>query len=305
MTYRQRGRLLMLVIVAVTLLYVRLVAFGGPPVGVQPEPLRDEVALQVLLDDPAVRHVVVPAQEDPYELGAEAIRLPSNTTITFESGTTFRGSGPYGLLLAHRSTNLKIIAHGATFIYGGPPDSEHIGQRACLWLMGVSNVTVEGGTFINESRGDGIKVGMEIDFAHPQWGATSPRAPSQMVTVRDVIAKGARNGVSVVSCAGFYAFDSGFENTGTLSPRAGIDWEPSAPSDVVTGLMRSCTLGGNTAFMVNVTPLGPTSTPVGITAEGITFINVPNQGGVRVIGLGFNDDAPGSLTLNGLRWSGP
>ena len=196
-------------------------------------------------DEPVI---VIDRKPTPWFATPLVCRKPK--TIRFEDGAwlvakrgEFKGAGDT-LLTFSECDGVKILGAGPdrcglrmwrddymnTNLYA---TSEH---RTGLAIRSCANVLVEC-VSVRESGGDGLYI------ANVGRG----RAPCRNVTVRNcVFDRNCRQGASVISVDGLLMEGVVMSNTRGRPPQAGIDFEPNAKGEMISGVvMRNCRTEGN------------------------------------------------------------
>jgi hypothetical protein len=174
--------------------------------------------------------------------------------IAGTGGTVFVPDGTYLVVTAAGKKRLALkskmtlkLAKGAT-LKAIPNDSE---KYSVLWISGVSNVTVTGGTLEGdreERKGKSGSWGMGIHInrgashvtisgltAKKMWGDGFYVQGAKDVTFCSVVAdNNRRQGLSIIDAEGLVVLNSIFKNTRGTRPSAGIDFEPDDGEQKVT-----------------------------------------------------------------------
>ena len=196
-------------------------------------------------DEPVI---VLDRKDGPWTSTPLVCRRPK--TVLFEDGAwlvakrgEFRGAGDT-LLTFDACRGVRVLGPGPgrcgfrmwrddymnTNLYAR---SEH---RMGVSLRSCEDVLIEG-IASNESGGDGLYISNR--------GRNS--APCRNVTVRNCLFdRNCRQGVSVISVDGLLMESVVMSNTRGMPPQAGIDFEPNAKGEMITGVvMRNCRTEGN------------------------------------------------------------
>jgi len=176
--------------------------------------------------------------------------------IAGTGGTVFVPDGTYMVAAAAGKKRLALksemtlkLAEGAT-LKAIPNDAE---KYSVLWISGVSNVTVTGGTLEGdreEHKGKSGAWGMGIHInrgashvtisgttAKKMWGDGFYVQGAKDVKFCSVIAdNNRRQGLSIIDAEGLVVLHSIFKNTRGTRPGAGIDFEPDDGEQKVTGV---------------------------------------------------------------------
>jgi len=174
--------------------------------------------------------------------------------IAGTGGTVFVPDGTYMVVAAAGKKRLALksdmtlkLAKGAT-LKAIPNDSE---KYSVLWISGVSNVTVTGGTLEGdreEHKGKSGAWGMGIHInrgasrvtisgvtAKEMWGDGFYVQGAKDVKFCSVVAdNNRRQGLSIIDAQGLLVLNSIFKNTRGTRPGAGIDFEPNDAEQKVT-----------------------------------------------------------------------
>ena len=203
--------------------------------------------LQAALDSGAKR-VVVDRQAGPW-ITTPLFGRRSDQEIVFERGVELRAKkgafrGRNDCLMRLTSvTNVTVRGYGATWRmhradYDAAPYAK--GEwRHSLSILSAVNVTVEGLTFV-ESGGDGVYVADD--------GRTC--RPCRNVVLRDLVCdRQYRQGISVITVDGLLVERCRMVNTFGTPPAAGIDFEPNAAHEELSGIVvRDCEFGNNQGY---------------------------------------------------------
>ena len=201
--------------------------------------------VQAALDSGA-RKVVFDRREGPWV--TTSVWARSNTEIVFEDGVEllakrgeFREVRDACLMNVVCVSNVVIRGEGGggrlrMWIddYHGK-DYKRSEWRHALNIMSSSNVTVEKMSFL-KSGGDGIYLGEK-----------TPRVSNRGIVIRDCVCDGNnRQGISVITADGLLIERTVLSNTKGTNPKAGIDFEPNSPRQMLRDIvMRDCLTKGN------------------------------------------------------------
>lgn len=210
----------------------RFLGAGSGKVTVDCPDKRDcTVAVQAALSNVAVDEVIIPpaAADEPWAVGPLYIYRSNLRLTLLPKAVLYAKQGEFkkggDCLLRIRSDmghghvhNVTVLATGATLrmrkMEYVPPDYRKAEWRHTLSILGASDVTVVGGTYL-ESGGDGIYVDGGGHTNH------SLNVLLSAVTVDSAW----RNGLSVISAVNLTVKDSVFKNTNGTNPQCGTVYE--------------------------------------------------------------------------------
>ena len=159
--------------------------------------------------------------------------------------------------------------------------------RHALNIMSSSNVTVERMSFLR-SGGDGIYLGEK-----------TPRVSNCGIVIRDCVCDdNNRQGISVITADGLLVERTVLSNTKGTNPKAGIDFEPNSPRQVLRGIvMRDCLTKGNMGhgYEFYLANFDKGTEPVSVVLENCRSTN-DRAGGFHVATRAFR---PGSSCPRG------
>jgi hypothetical protein len=162
----------------------------------------------------------IPVASKSYNINP--VTFPSHANVCLDSGVTVEANPGYGedavMLTVDGSTDVQILGYGATFHmntseWSSDPDPEY---RHCIAIVGGSSDVTVGGFRCVTFGGDGVYIG----------------GNSSNITVEDITADGcARDGLTVIS-----AKDSTIKGCHFINGHTGVDMEPNASSDALSGV---------------------------------------------------------------------
>ncbi len=174
--------------------------------------------------------------------------------------------------------------------------------RHGLVFSGCRNVLVQD-LAIEQTGGDGIYL-----------GAAPKQVPCRQVTIRRVDCNGNhRQGISVISAEGLLIEDCRLRHTDGTAPKAGIDFEPNHPADVLVNcVVRRCVAESNAGTGYQICPqfLNSASRPISIHLDrcvsrgnrqhAIHLCSAPKDppaGRLRITGFLAEDDGMAGLSV--------
>jgi hypothetical protein len=195
--------------------------------GVVADGTNDQSAkIQQMLNNSRYRNVFFPKSTSSYRI--KTIRIPSNSTLTFEEGTVVEGMGNLGtsekIMYMYDVENIIIKGYGVTF--KDHRENYTSGQwRHIFSLEGVLNATIEGMS-ANDSGGDGFYI-----------GAASVRKLSENIKIINVSANNnRRNGISITTGKNIDIVNPILSNTNGEGPQAGLDVETNNAENRLEGI---------------------------------------------------------------------
>lgn len=183
-------------------------------------------------------------------------------------------------------TNVTLRGPGATLRmrradYDAPPYA-HAEWRHVLNMLSAKNIRVLGLT-LAESGGDGIYL-----------GCRKAGGPCADITIRDVLCdRNYRQGISVISAENLLIENTVMRDTGGTNPRAGIDFEPNRPGEVLKNcVMRNCITENNEGcgFLVAVQQMNAETEPI-----SLVFENCRSTGDRNCVAIHANKEAAKSV----------
>jgi hypothetical protein len=228
----------------------------------------DTVAVQAAIDA-GPKYVILDQQAGPWVV--TPLKLHSDQTIVLCPGVVVEAkSGSFlgrndSVFKADKQRGIDIVGYGAT-LRMHKADYLKEPYTPAQWRSGIAlyeskNVGVYGLT-IEETGGDGVYVG---------GGCANVRIDG--VTCRNYY----RNGISAIGCEKLLIVDCVLEKTNGTAlhpPGYGLDFEPNDPTDKLVGIVVRNTVSRGFydainpgSFVVALTKLDGTSTPVGIKFE--------------------------------------
>jgi len=197
----------------------------------------------------------VSGQEIVFETGAELVALKGAFRARGDCLLSFRGCENVVVRGGRRGRDkpARIRMHKQDY---QSPSYETSEWRHGLAFLGCRNVLVQD-LAIEQTGGDAIYLGV---------GAG--QAPNRQVTIRRVDCNGNhRQGISVISVDGLLIEDCRLRNTDGTAPRAGIDFEPNHPEDLLVNcVVRRCVAEFNAGTGYQICPqyLNGSSRPISI-----------------------------------------
>jgi hypothetical protein len=168
------------------------------------------------------------------------------------------------------------------FSYAGAKGSRH-----CISVRG--NHSIVKGFNLIDSGGDGIAVTKEV-----------AGVPPYNAVLKDLVCdNNSRQGISVISVDKLTVSDCVFKNTSGLPPGAGLDIEPSIPSDVLKAItFTNCVFYNNEGnnVEINLSKLPNSGPPIEITLDGCT-INTGTKNGIGFYALHPTDGPTGTIVI--------
>jgi hypothetical protein len=182
--------------------------------------------IQAMLNNSRYRNVFFPKATSSYRI--RSIRIPSNSTLTFEEGTVVEGMGTLAtsekMMYMYDVENIVIKGYGATF--RDHRENYTSGQwRHIFSLEGVLNAVIEG-VAANNSGGDGFYI-----------GAGSVRKVSENIKLINVSAdNNRREGISLTTGKNIDIVSAILTNSNGEGPQAGIDVEANNVENRLEGI---------------------------------------------------------------------
>ncbi|MCE6990966.1 glycosyl hydrolase family 28-related protein [Dyadobacter sp. CY323] len=202
-------------------------------------------AIQAMLNNAKYRNVFFPKATASYRV--RSIRIPSNSTLTFEEGTVVEGMGNLGtsekMMYMYDVENIIIRGYGVTF--RDRRENYPSGQwRHIFSLEGVLNAVIEG-MAANDSGGDGFYI-----------GAGSVRKVSENIKFINVSADNNRRaGMSLTTGKNVDVVNAIFTNTGGEGPQGGLNVEANGFENRLEGIrISNPKTGGNRGPGVMIGP---------------------------------------------------
>jgi len=204
-------------------------------------------------------NLFVPKQTGAYYLINNDILLQSNTIVTFEAGTVIQtASGTFGtgeaILKMNEVSNIVINGNGV--VLKGSREGVHPNLISFgVAMTGAENIWIDS-VYCEDHSGDGFMVA-EADDNNPFY--------CKRIWMSNCVAyNNMRNGLSVLTCDGFWAENCVFKKSNGKEPEAGVDVEPSGGSSILKSIhFTNCeavdnyrhnfmtVLGGNTTPMTD------------------------------------------------------
>ncbi|MEO6287383.1 MAG: hypothetical protein ABIN80_12135 [Dyadobacter sp.] len=195
--------------------------------GVVADGVTDQTALiQPILNNVKYRNIFFPRATASYRI--RTLRIPSNSTLTFEEGTVVEGTGTLGtsekLMYMYDVDNIIIRGYGV--IFKDHRENYTSGQwRHIFSLEGVSNAVIEG-MAANNSGGDGFYI-----------GAGSVRKVSENIKIINVSAdNNRRTGLALTTGKNIDIINVVLSNTNGEGPQAGMNLEPNGTDNRLEGI---------------------------------------------------------------------
>jgi hypothetical protein len=202
-------------------------------------------AIQAMLNNVKYRNIFFPKANASYRI--KSIRVPSNTTLTFEEGTVVEGLGTLGatekMIYLYDVANIIIRGYGVTF--KDHRENYTTGQHRHIFsLEGVINVLVEG-MAANDSGGDGFYV-----------GAATYTKVSENVRIINVTANNnRRHGMAITTAKNLDITNVVMTNTNGEGPQAGINMETNNVENRLEGIrINNPRTGGNVGPGIVINP---------------------------------------------------
>ena len=272
--------------------------------------------IQKALDSGASR-VIVDAAKGPWTTRPLAVR--SNTEVVFEEGTQLLAKPGEFMPLRSALVNIVCVTNvtlrglgkGATLRmrikdYQNPPYQKGEWRHA-LNIKSSKDVLVEN-LLLADSGGDGVYLGVE-----------KIGCPCENITIRRCVCdNNNRQGISVISAKHLLIEDTVMKNTRGTNPKAGIDFEPNSPSEVLIDcVMRNCLTTGNdgAGYDMYLGQLTSETQPVSITFENCRSVGdrrsplvqtfnparrgkgLPKGGFLKVKGCTFQDSPSPAVSI--------
>ncbi|TLV00777.1 right-handed parallel beta-helix repeat-containing protein [Dyadobacter luticola] len=247
--------------------------------------------IQVILDNARYRNVFFPKGVASYRI--KTIRIWSNSTLTFESGTVVEGMGTLSaaqkMLFMYDVNNITIKGTGVVF--KDQKAKYTSGQaRHIISMEGVMNAVIEG-MEANDSGGDGFYI-----------GSGSVRKVSENIKLINVSANNnRRQGISVVSGRNIEILNPIATNSNGEGPQAGIDLEMSNADQRLEGIrIQNPKTGGNRGPGVMVCPgaLANTGNSVDVVVSG----HVDDGSQYGFLAISVKGALTGSLVVENATW---
>lgn len=212
------------------------------------------------------KRVVVDKQEHPWISGPLAIH--SDTEVVFEEGVVLKArrgafKGKRTSFLTLRTVSnvvLRAVGKGAVIKMDGSCKCPKSGHQHGINILSSSNVAVSNLTVCGMG-GDGIYIGTE----------SIGSAANRNVIISDcVLDDNYRQGISVISVDMLLIERTVMKNTKGASPKAGIDFEPNSPDELMCNIvMRDCVAENNDGVGFQFYPghLSSKSKPMTVTME--------------------------------------
>ena len=272
--------------------------------------------IQKALDSGASR-VVVDAAKGPWTVRPLFVR--ANTEVVFEEGAQLLAKP--GEFMSLNSTLISIVCatnvtlrglgKGATLRmriadYQNPPYQKSEWRHA-LSIKSSKDILVEN-LLLADSGGDGIYLGV-----------AKSRCPCENITIRKCVCdNNNRQGISVISAKHLLIEDTVMKNTRGTAPKAGIDFEPNNPTEVLIDcVMRNCLTMGNdgAGYDMYLGQLTSETEPVSVTFENCRSVGdrrsplvasfnplrhgkgVPMGGFLKVKGCTFQDSPSSAVSI--------
>lgn len=214
--------------------------------GVVGDGVNDQSAvIQAMLNNPKYRNIFFPKSTASYRI--RSIRIPSNSTLTFEEGTVVEGMGTLNtsekMMYMYDVDNIVIRGYGTLF----KDHRENYTSdqwRHIFSLEGVSNAVIEG-MAANDSGGDGFYL-----------GAGSVRKVSENIKFINVSANNnRRSGMSITTAKNVDIINPILSNTKGEGPQAGLNLEPNNTENRLEGVrIENPRTSGNTGPGIMVGP---------------------------------------------------
>ena len=235
----------------------------------------------------------------------EPLQLVSDQEIVFEKGCVvqakrgaFKGTGDslFNIIL---QKNVSLIGQEGATLRMWIADYHTDAYKAAEWRHGIcikssENVTVQGLT-IADTGGDGIYLGVA------QRGV-----PCKDVRIRNVVCdNNNRQGISVISAENLLIEDTVLKNTAGTAPKAGIDFEPNHPSEVLTNcVMKNCLTENNVGggYVFYLPQLNRSTAPISIRLENCVSQNDKGNAFAFVTGNGPDAAVAGSVEVVNCRF---
>ncbi|WP_222867730.1 right-handed parallel beta-helix repeat-containing protein [Sphingobacterium phlebotomi] len=231
----------------------------------------ETVGFQKALNAAVGKVLFIPKQKGSYYLTRQLL-IPSNSTLVFESGTIVQATDNLKQSHANFEALFRIQNADNVIIKGNSAllrmnKSAYKGEHNHIFMInGSSNVTINN-VKANNSGGDGFYIG----------AYKTKRRFSENIKIRNVSAdNNRRQGISVISARNLIVEDCEFSNSNGALPEAGVDVEPSLPSDIIEQVrFINCIAKGNNAwgFCVALIKADNTSKPVDIIFENCKAID--------------------------------
>lgn len=260
--------------------------------GVVADGTNDQSAkIQQMLNNSRYRNVFFPKSTSSYRI--RTIRIPSNSTLTFEEGTVVEGMGNLGtsekMMYMYDVENIIIRGYGVTF--KDHRENYTSGQwRHVFSLEGVLNATLEGMS-ANDSGGDGFYV-----------GAASVRKVSENIKILNVSASNnRRDGVSITTGKNIDIINPVLSNTNGEGPQAGLNMETNSGENRLEGIrIDNPRTFGNAGPGIMISPgtLADTDRVVDIVVSN--HLDDGSKYGFLVTGV--RGVLPGSVTIDNPTW---
>lgn len=225
----------------------------------------ETTGFQKALNSAVGKVLYIPKQQGRYYLTNQLL-VPSNSTLIFDSNVIMQASDDLEqkqprfevLFRIQSAQNVVIKGNNALFRMN---KQAYTGEHNHIFMInGSTNITLDN-VRANDSGGDGVYVG----------AFRTPKKFSENVQIKNVKTyNNRRQGLSVISARGLYVNQCEFAGTNGTLPEAGVDVEPSLPSDVLEEIhFKDCTAIGNKGrgFSVILIKIDASSRPVDITFQ--------------------------------------
>ena len=231
----------------------------------------------------------IPKQSGSYYLISDDILLQSNTVVNFEAGVVIQtapntfGTGE-AVLKMNEVSNIVINGNGATL--KGSREGTHPNIISFgISLTGAEDIWIND-IYCQDHSGDGFYVA-EADDNNPFY--------CKRIWMSNCVAyNNMRNGLSVLSCDGFWAENCVFKKSNGKEPEAGVDVEPSGGSSILKSIhFTNCEAVDNyrSNFM---TVLGGNTTPMTDDVDIIFTGCIARQDSSLPSGADFGDPQSGT-----------
>ena len=211
----------------------------------------------------------------------EPLQLVSDQEIVFEKGCVVQAKrGAFkdkydSLFNIILQKNVSLIGQEGATLRMWIADYHTDAYEKAEWRHGINvksseNVTIQGLT-IADSGGDGIYLGVA------QRGV-----PCKNVRIHNVVCdNNNRQGISVISAENLLIEDTVMKNTAGTAPRAGIDFEPNHPSEVLINcVMKNCVTENNVGggYILHLLNFNRSTTPISLRFENCVSKNDKGSG---------------------------